>query len=728
VISDIPTLFWQLLALSVCASGVGLFLRFLIPQEFSPLNKILFCFIGGLILVVLVAENLVYLGLPVRISAWLFMGATLLQTWLCRHKWITWVRMLYLETDIRALAVVVLLTIGFHGIAPIRQGLESYYGKAYPDQLNYILLAEFLKDVPYNTGQQEIGLRPWLLRVVGFQDTPKHLEAKGDAGQEMIGLKKQRIGQSLVTAEISVWSGTDAKGSYAATIIFFLTVLAMCVYAFLREAGIDRIGAGSGALLVILLPAVTRLSLNGFLSQEATLFVFPFFACLLRSRELDARSFTLFLSGTLAYLVATYSEVAPIGFCILFLGVMFVRPDQFSTKRLILMSAILLVALMNPFYLRNLIVFLGQQFYMARNDALLDNLMPKVLTLDGWSEIIFGVITGSPMVLLVNCFTIALGLLSIAGALSLSKGDRLVFGAVLGPILFAILSLAVLSPHSPYPIAKITLSILPFLACLVFIALSRGAAYSRAHPIGLLKTLLSALIVVAAAAGSIRYYGEVLNNEGLLSYVREPRFLNVCHELESIKNKRVLVFETYPLLTQWLCYHARRNDVYYDVRPIGESAYLQLFPFLTVPSLENVDFVVSRDRIVDLKAPMVSCLTLVGDTPVEEAGEGHVGYELGPPLALRLLAFRPIAANLTMTLAPGPEATTFPINFFLTDDEGRISQGEIWGQSVQVRRMNFPRGLSRLRLSVKAKDSDPNNESSFPILAELDALKISELR
>jgi len=42
--------------------------------------------------------------------------------------------------------------------------------------------------------------------------------------------------------------------------------------------------------------------------------------------------------------------------------------------------------------------------------------------------------------------------------------------------------------------------------------------------------------------------------------------------------------------------------------------------------------------------------------------------------------------------------------------------------------MNFPRGLSRLRLSVKAKDSDPNNESSFPILAELDALKISELK
>jgi hypothetical protein len=35
-------------------------------------------------------------------------------------------------------------------------------------------------------------------------------------GQEMIGLKKERIGQSIITAEISVWSGINGKGGYAA--------------------------------------------------------------------------------------------------------------------------------------------------------------------------------------------------------------------------------------------------------------------------------------------------------------------------------------------------------------------------------------------------------------------------------------------------------------------------------------------------------------------------------
>jgi hypothetical protein len=105
-------------------------LAFLLPQEFSILKKAFFCFIGGLVLVVLVAENLIYLGVPVRTSAWLLLGAAVLQAWLCRHKLVAWRRTLYSDADIRALAVVVLLAITFHGIAPIRQGLERYCGKA----------------------------------------------------------------------------------------------------------------------------------------------------------------------------------------------------------------------------------------------------------------------------------------------------------------------------------------------------------------------------------------------------------------------------------------------------------------------------------------------------------------------------------------------------------------------------------------------------------------------
>jgi hypothetical protein len=46
---------------------------------------------------------------------------------------------------------------------------------------------------------------------------------------------------------------------------------------------------------------------------------------------------------------------------------------------------------------------------------------------------------------------------------------------------------------------------------------------------------------------------------------------------------------------------------------------------------------------------------------------------------------------------------------------------------LDVRRMNFPRGLSALQLSVKAKDSDPNAGPSFPIVAEFDEVELSDI-
>ena len=60
----------------------------------------------------------------------------------------------------------------------------------------------------------------------------------------------------------------------------------------------------------------------------------------------------------------------------------------------------------------------------------------------------------------------------------------------------------------------------------------------------------------------------------------------------------MLVFETSPWLTQWLCYYARHNEVYFDRRFIIDPSVPPLAPFLKVTDLENVDSVVTRNRIV----------------------------------------------------------------------------------------------------------------------------------
>jgi hypothetical protein len=721
------TLIWQLLVLFACCSALGLSLRFLLPREFSLLNKVLFSLLGGLFLVVLIPQNLIYLGVPARISAWPLLAAALVQVCSCWRKIFAWRRAFFSNGDVRTLAVVILLTITFHGIAPIRQGLEWYYGKGHFDQINYALLAEFLKEEPYSLSEQSIGLRPWLVGPIGFQDSTGEHGMGSDPGLETIGLKNERIGQSVITAEISVWSGTDGKGGYAATAIFFLTLLAICAYVFLRETGIDRFLAGSGALLAAFLPAVTRLSLDGFLSQLSILFTFPFFASLLRRRELSARGFTLFFSLTLAYIVAVYSELAPIGLCTFFLGVLWVRDDQARPKRLMLMSALLLIVLVNPFYLSKLIGFLAYQYNLAANAATLwDNSAPDVSTLRGWSELVFGGREVSPFVLFFDYGALLLGLFFLTGVLFLSRRDQLILGTILLPPFFLVLYLSARTPISYYPIAKITLSILPFLIGLVFVALSRVAVHQQGRPTIALIQFLGAGIVAVAATGSARYYSEVLNNEGLLTMIREPRFLDVCRALEETKSKRVLVLETHPLLAAWLCYHARHNDVYFDGRSISDSSLPPGLPFSKIPDLENVDLVATRSRTVDLRAQGLSYLTSVDDVPGEDWTHGQVRYRLGPPARLRFLASRAFSANVQMRLTPALGATTFPIDFFLTDPQGRVFQGELWSPKVEVFSMNLPRGLSYLELSVKPKEIDRNGVASFPIVVDLDDLQISD--
>ena len=241
----------QLLVIFACCLGTGITFFPFIRRESSPLSKLLFTFTGGLFLIVLLPQNLVYLGVPVRISPWLMLGLAVFQFFGKRSEWPKWAEILRTNSDIQTLIFVVIASVTFHSAVPIQQGLGSYYGKAHPDQINYVLLAEFLKEEPYSMDMRDIGYKPWLLRPVR--------------------LKEERIGQSIVTAEISELSLTNAKTGYAATYIFFLAALGLCLYVLLRDLGAHHVVAAFGAFLSTILPAITRLTLDGFLSQTAVL-------------------------------------------------------------------------------------------------------------------------------------------------------------------------------------------------------------------------------------------------------------------------------------------------------------------------------------------------------------------------------------------------------------------------------------------------------------------------
>lgn len=652
------TLLWQLIVMLGCCLGGGSSLLFLIPKECSPLSKVFFSLAGGIFLAVLVPQNLIYLGVPVRISAWLLFGFAAFQLLRSSRRLGTRFRTVRSDPDIRTLGVIVLITATFHSVAPIRQGIDSYYGKAGTDQINYVFLAEFLKQVPYKTDFQEVGLKPWLLTGLNIKD--------------------QRIGQSVITAEISVLSCTNAKEAYAATFILSLAVLATCSYVLLREIRATHFVAGLGASVMAILPGITHLLLYGFLSQTAALFVFVFFATLLHRRELNGRGFTVFFSLGLAYLVVVYSEMAPIGFCCFLLGVIFVRGESFRQKGLTLFCGLLLVVLLNTFYIYNLIRFLSQQYAIALHASSLAKLLPGFLTLRDWSAVLFG-----------------------------PANTQWV-------------------PPPVYPITKLMFSFSPFAVVFVFSAFARLRSLSGNRTLELPKAVMLVTLVAAAALGSINEYRLVVDRDdsGLF---REPGFTQVCRKLERIKNKKVLLFDTDQYILGWLCYHARNNDVYCDARAIGNATLLRPFPFSAIPKLDGFDLVVSRDQIIDPKATDTRCGILIDSYQKPEYENGKIRYWLGPPVHVRFLAFCAMSARIGMRLEPGPDAKTLPIRFSLSHDHNEVAQGWFSGETVEFRRVEIPRGFSNLELSVSA-ESVAVRAPSLPLhVAKLDGFQVSDI-
>jgi hypothetical protein len=199
---------WQFIAIFGCCLGLGLFFHFLLPKALSPLGKIVFTFVIGLFLLVLVPQNLVYLGVPVQLSAWFVLGLAAFQFYRYRREFRGWLRTFRAHSNFKALGIAVLLTAIFHSVVPIQQGLDVYYGKAGLDFYPYTVLAQYLRDEFYKTDPTQFGLRL--------------------SGLFPSGYAQQGTGQSVIQTEVSVFSQMSAQSGFAATIALFLTALAIC--------------------------------------------------------------------------------------------------------------------------------------------------------------------------------------------------------------------------------------------------------------------------------------------------------------------------------------------------------------------------------------------------------------------------------------------------------------------------------------------------------------------
>jgi hypothetical protein len=704
------TLVSQLSVTFGCCLGVGLLLHFLLPKDFSPLAKTVFTFALGLFLSVLILQNLVYLGVPVRFSAWLVLGLAILQFYRFRRELGGWLRNLRTNADIKALGTVALLAAIFHSVVPIEQGLDRYYGKAGLDYYNYTLLAQYLRDQSYNTDPTQFGLRPSALFTTKY--------------------RHERIGQSIVQAEISVFSRTNAQSAFAATIIVSLTALAISSYALLRDMEVPLFTAVAGAFLPTIFQAITRLSIDAYLSQTATLFVFVFLTHVLLRQNLNARGFTVFFSLGLAFLTSAYSELMPFGCFALILGTIFARQDSLRTKRLTLLCATLLVALINPFYISDLIRFLALQYHSAVTYKTMNNLIPGVLSLRGWSEALFGAVPSTIAPLTEIC-AMAFVLLAIPGLIFLKKFQRLAFGSVLLPFIAMALYLATKAPLPVYPLTKLIFSFLPLISVLAFAAIAKFTLPRKERLTTLSRAALLLLMIAVTARGSIQEYQKTWNDNDLIEspFIRNPNFLDVCQQLEGIKNKKVLLFETNRMLFFWLCYHARNNNVFSILDPteIFIVRHEEKYPFCELPKLEDIDLVVTHNQIIDPKSGADICLSAIDPSRGERRANGDTFFWLGPPSTkVYFLGSRPVLANVQMRLSPGPEAKILPVPFSICQGKDIVFQGEIDRQTTASAQLGIPQGISGIELRAAGPAPEAQPDDAYQCIVQLDNLEITD--
>jgi hypothetical protein len=202
----------------------------------------------GMAALVLVLQNLVYLDVPVRrATPWVWLALALLWAWaLCGRR--------LGAGGARRLGPLALAAAGVYamqGLGLLRVGARAYAGRAWTDQFNYTTLAELLTDEPFSTTLEQVGRRPFLVNAVI--------------------LRGHRIGQSVFHGFCAASSGGSARTLFEPTILLSPALVVLAVFALCRRFGLARGQALLAGAAAGLLPAVTTLHLDCYLSHALAL-------------------------------------------------------------------------------------------------------------------------------------------------------------------------------------------------------------------------------------------------------------------------------------------------------------------------------------------------------------------------------------------------------------------------------------------------------------------------
>ena len=507
--------------------------------------------VSGFCLMVVLLQNLVYLNQPLHKTAWAILLIALAgcvqqcrEIIRVRNDGVPW----YRHDKNRAAGLVFIVVFLIQGGGLFHHGPHHYYGNGHTDQVNYALHTQFLMDEVQSRDYDTIGLSPWL--VLGIDS------------------KHARNGQGIANGYVSTISWTDAKAGYGSTSIFLVALFAASMTILSASFGL---GTGYAVLVGVwcgILPAMTKIHLDGFFSQTASLFVFPCLAFALRTPSVSMRSATVYSGLLLAYLFAAYTEIFPVAVASIIIQRLLQTSKPLKERVLWTAASFLIAAVIEAYYLPHAIRYLLVQQAASVDAPALSVLFPHGGTLQGWADVFVEFMPSVVGDAVKPSETVGIVLfgLCICGLWSVPSRRRIELLAIVLAPLFFLATLTIRSHFVTYPFAKLLATFCGYWVMLVVFGVLRLLRSPQLkvsfHWHRNLAVATIVVLLLFSGYGTQRYLDRVRENHDILEVINSPIAKASYAYLESHPQQTYLVDELHPILARWFIYHGRRAQMY----------------------------------------------------------------------------------------------------------------------------------------------------------------------
>jgi len=516
----------------------------------------------GLSSVTLVLQNLVYLDLPIRITApWLWAGSALLWIWVIRSGRFPSLFSSFPSTLFLSAIAVYLI----QGMGMLIVGADYYVGRAWHDQLNSTATAQFLNDYPFHLSLQDVQNQPYLFQAIAPYGN---------------GIVKtmDRIGSNILQAFFATSTFSSAKTAFEPTSLLSPFLITLAAYGLARKFLLSKGKALLTAVGAGMLPGITMVHLESFLSQALAipmLLSWPFFL----SNALHQPSWkNLFMASILlAGATAIYTEfyVLFLGLAILVFGFHTFFAQEKRLSRLLFLTVLVCVALfLNIGFAPGILMI----FKRVAVENILSGIYPWARSLEGLQRLWLGdlgtkIIPGPAWLFgLISLFLVFIAFMGLGSAFMKKKNEFSL--AVLAMALLPF-SLLLWGPRYGYQFYKILLSVSPLLPLGIVVA-ANGAGSSRLAKLSLRLAGKTALIIIlplsllGTADMTIRSGVGKTQEEigrGGAHKMLDPATKKVQDVLSGMRGQYVIIswkddFFNGAYVNGWLAYFARKNRVW----------------------------------------------------------------------------------------------------------------------------------------------------------------------